>query len=82
MRPSGTTEGGLYIIDQEGKFASDCSMLYRVIGKASGSSLTLGAVYVGKIYCEEKMHHEGVEYLITHQDNLLAEIEGYDESGS
>ena len=81
MRPSGTTEGGLYIIDQEGEFASDCSMLYHVICRQAAPSLPLGAVYVGKIYCEEKMHH-GCRIFMTHEDNLLAEIEGYDESGS
>ena len=80
IRPSGFTEGGLYVIDQENQFAYKTSMFLRVIGLGPDcGELQLGGVYVCPVYCWDDYEVDGETWHITHKLNLHALVEGFDE---
>jgi hypothetical protein len=83
IRPAGL-EGDIYVIDQEDQFSYRTSMMCRVVGIGPGCSpeLVLGGVYICPVYCWDDVELHGETWHLTHEENLYAQIEGYDDVGS
>lgn len=81
---SGTTDSGIYVIDQETQFAKETTMLVRVLGihPENNHPSVLGEVCIVPTNAWEKMHHDGVEYCILNEKNIQAIFEGYDGEDS
>ena len=79
IRPSGFTESGLYVLDQEGTFASQTSMLVRAIGIGPNCCLRLGAVYLVPVYAWDDLVYEGEKLHVIDDRSAKAEVAGYDD---
>lgn len=82
-RLSGQTASGIHVLDHDDarNMRGDAiSLLWRVVECSPDCRyLKRGAVYqVANPYAFMTITHEGTDYRVMHEDNMLAELEGYD----